>query len=238
MATFFKTINDKVIFSGDGELIYYIPEKYFEIKAAENIGERIRTMGIFSYAVFDKDGKRIIFKPFNCPAFIECIPNLMSKEQNYILEGTKEAKSYRLLHFKNNDELICSTKLPVEFSTLEKFVDIFKGGNLPENIPYDEIQNYVLKNAELCKFNYNVSAQVIGIVISEIYRYSKDLTKPFRLAKTNNMYDYKTVSINNVPKYVSAFTSVTSENADEAIAAAMINKNNNESTPLEKIVMR
>lgn len=236
MASFFKTVNNKVIFSGDGELIYYIPEKYFDIKAAETIGERINVMGMFTYAVFDKSGKRVILKPFNCPTMIECIPSSISKESEYHLEGTKEAKSYRLLHFKNGDELICSTKVPVDTAVLEKFVDIFKGGNLPENIPYNKIQDYILKNAELCKFDYKVSAQVLGLVISEIYRYDKDLTKPFRIANTNDMYAYKAISIDKVPKYTSAFTAITSDNADEAIAAAMTTKGHADS-PLEKIVM-
>ena len=236
MASFFKTVNDKVIFSGDGELIYYVPEKYFDIKAAETNGERIRTMGMFTYAVFDKTGKRIVLKPFNAPTMIECIPNTVSKESNYLLEGTKESKAYRLLHFKNGDELICSTKVPVDIAVLEKFVDIFKGGNLPENIPYNQIQDYVLKNAELCKFDYKVSAQVLGMVISEIYRYEKDLSKPFRIANTDDMLAYKAISIDKVPKYTSAFTAITSDNADEAIAAAMTTKGKGDS-PLEKIVM-
>lgn len=236
MASFFKVVNDKVTFSGDGELIYYVPEKYFEMKAAEIIGERINVMGVFTYAVFDKSGKRVILKPFNCPTMIECIPNNISKESNYLLEGTKESKAYRLLHFKNGDELICSTKIPADFSVLEKFVDIFKGGNLPENIPYNEIQNYILKNAELCNFDYKVSAQIIGIVISEIYRYEKDLTKPFRIANTDDMLAYKAIHVEKVPKYTSPFTAITSDNADEAIAAAMTTKGHSDS-PLEKIVM-
>jgi hypothetical protein len=236
MASFFKTVNDKVIFSGDGELIYYVPEKYFDIKAAETIGERITVMGMFTYAVFDKSGKRVLLKSFNAPTMIECIPNTVSKEANYHLEGTKEPKAYRLLHFKNGDELICSTKVPVDIAVLEKFVDIFKGGNLPENIPYNKIQDYVLKNAELCKFDYKVSAQVIGMVISEIYRYEKDLSKPFRIANTDDMLAYKAISIDKVPKYTSAFTAITSDNADEAIAAAMTTKGHGDS-PLEKIVM-
>ena len=236
MASFFKTVNDKVIFSGEGELIYYVPEKYFDIKAAETVGERINVIGMFTYAVFDKSGKRVLIKPFNCPTMIECIPNSVSKESNYLLEGTKESKAYRLLHFKNGDELICSTKVPVDIAVLEKFVDIFKGGNLPENIPYDKIQDYVLKNAELCKFDYKVSAQVIGMIISEIYRYDKDLTKPFRIANTDDMLAYKAISVDKVPKYTSAFTAITSDNADEAIAAAMTTKGHGDS-PLEKIVM-
>ena len=149
MASFFKTVENKVIFSGDGELIYYVPEKYFEIKAAEIVGERTNVIGMFTYAVFDKSGKRLIIKPFNCPTMIECIPNNISKESNYLLEGTKEPKSYRLLHFKNGDELICSTKVPVDFAVLEKFVDIFKGGNLPENI--DKYINNLMLGCRLPK---------------------------------------------------------------------------------------
>lgn len=236
MASFFKTINDKVVFAGDGELIYYVPEKYFEIKAAEIVGERVQVFGMFTYVVFDKSGKRVILKPFNAPTMIECIPSNISKESNYLLEGTKEEKAYRLLHFKNGDELICSTKVPVDIAVLEKFVDIFKGGNLPENIPYNKIQDYVLKNAELCKFDYKVSAQIIGMVISEIYRDDKDLSKPFRIANTDDMLAYKAISIDKVPKYTSAFTAITSDNADEAIAAAITTKGHGDS-PLEKIVM-
>lgn len=237
MADFFKIIENKVVFSGDGELIYYIPEKYFDIKAAEAIGERTRTIGMFSYAVFDKNGKRVVFKPFSCPTMIECIPNSFSKENNYILEGTKEPKSYRLLHFKNGDELICSINVPVDFATLEKFVDIFKGGNLPENIPYDDVQNYIFENAELCNFDYKVSNQVIGMVISEIYRCADNISKPFRFSKTNDMLAYKAISIDKVPRYTSAFAAITSENADEAIAAAMTVAGDKESA-LEKIVMQ
>jgi hypothetical protein len=74
------------------------------------------------------------------------------------------------------------------------------------------------------------------MIISEIYRSEKDLSKPFRIANTDDMLAYKTVSIDKVPKYTSAFTSITSDNADEAIAAAMTTKGNADS-PLEKIVM-
>ena len=54
--------------------------------------------------------------------------------------------------------------------------------HLPEDIPYNEIHEYIIKNAELNKFDYKVSNQIIGIVISELYRSSRDLTKHFRLA--------------------------------------------------------
>jgi len=232
---FYKIDKNKVIFNGEGELIYYVPEKYFEIKAAEIIGELTRVMGMFMYAVFDKNGKRTVFKQFKCPSMIECKPSTITKEANYHLEGTKEPKAYRLMHFSKGDQLFC-TSIPSEFSTLEKFVDLFKGGNLPETIPYDEVQNYILKNAELCNFDYKVSNQAIGIVISEIYRKEDDLSKPFRFSKTDDMLAYKALPVAKIPMYTSPFTAITSENADEAIAAAMTVAGDKDS-PLEKIFM-
>ena len=50
------------------------------------------------------------------------------------------------------------------------------------------------------------------------------------------MTAYKAVPITQIPKYISAYTAVTSENADEAIASAIENKSHTES-PLEKVMM-
>lgn len=236
MASFFKTVDNKVIYTGDGELIYFIPEKYFDVKAATIIGNKISLLGVFNYAAYDSKGKEIAFNLFNAPTMIQCIPNKIEKETNYQLKGTNEPSDYRLLYFKNNDELICSTKVPVEFSTLEKFIDVFIRGNLPDSIPYNQIQDFIINNADLCKFDYNVSNQIIGIIISELYRDKNNLSKPFRLSNMDNMLDYKAISVTNVPKYTSPFTAITSDNADEALAAAMTISGNGKS-PLEKIMM-
>ena len=188
MASFFKTVGDKVIFSGDGELIYYVPEKYFEVKAAETVGEKINMLGMCTYAVFDKTGKKITLKPLKCETMIQCIPSSITKESNYLLEGTKEPKAYRLLHFKNGDELICSTKVPVDIAVLEKFVDIFKGGNLPENIPYNQIQDYVLKSGEIAQVNLIDSSKVVNKVNKPHVRSKKEDARNSgsRNSKTNS----------------------------------------------------
>ena len=44
------------------------------------------------------------------------------------------------------------------------------------------------------------------------------------------------MNIKKIPKYTSAFASITSENADEAIANAIINKTHKDSA-LEKVMM-
>jgi hypothetical protein len=48
---------------------------------------------------------------------------------------------------------------------------------------------------------------------------------------------YKAIPMTKIPKYISPYTAVTSENADEAVAAAMTLKSNTES-PLEKVMMQ
>lgn len=235
-ATFFKTVGDSLLFSGDGELIYYVPEKYFDNSMAVIIGEYVSIMGVFTYGVFDKNGKREVFKPFKAPTLIQCKPYKIEKEPEYHLEGTKSPKPYRFLYFKKDDELITHLNVSKEFDNVEKFNNLFMRGNLPDNIPYDKVYEYLIANAELNNFDYKVSYQILGLPISEIYRDPKDPSKPFRLSGMNDMLDYVVVSIDKAPKYNSPFTAITSDNADEAVAAALTVKGKTVS-PLEKIMM-
>ena len=47
---------------------------------------------------------------------------------------------------------------------------------------------------------------------------------------------YKMIPITQVPKYISPYTAITSENPDEAIAGALTTTGSNRS-PLEKVMM-
>jgi hypothetical protein len=50
------------------------------------------------------------------------------------------------------------------------------------------------------------------------------------------MLNYKAIPITKVPKYTSPYTAITSENPDEAIAAAITTSGTGQS-PLEKVIM-
>ena len=192
---FLKEDGNSLIFKGDGELVYYIPENYFRndghMKYAEEAGEYINTLGLFSYEVFDSKGKSIYgVKLFNHPVLISCMPSSVEKVKDYILDKKIPVPvDYRILRFKKADVAIVNT-----------------------------------------------GAQMFGILVSELCRSTKDESVPFRLAKETDMHKYKPVSIKMIPKYISAFTSITSENWDDAVVNAVINKNKVDS-PMEKILM-
>ena len=231
-----KQEGNKIIFNGSGELIYYIPDKYFEMNAAIIEGEYILSLGIFCYAVFDKDGKSHGIKNFKFPMMIKCKPSKIEKLARFKLQKSHTERDYRLLHFSKGDELICDVNIAQDMNTIDKCVNLFKGGHFPDYIPYNEIQDYFIENAKLNGLSYKVSNQIIGLIVSEIYRDPKDLSKPFRNSKFTDYTDYTAININKVPKYTSIYTAITSENPDEAIAAALTNTGEGES-PLEQIVM-
>lgn len=236
MVNFIKQDGEKVLFNAEGELIYFVPEKYFDLSIAYPIGEVIELMGIFPYALFNASGKMVKMGNFKAPTMIQCIPNTMTKETKYHLQGTKGESDYRLLHFKKGDELICNINVANSVDNVEKFVRLVIRGHLPESIPYDEVYEYFLENASLNGFNYKVSPQIIGVMISEIYRETGNLSKPFRLSSSDSMLAYEAIPITMIPKYTSPYTAITSENADEAVAAALTTSGTGES-PLEKVMM-
>lgn len=236
LPTYMKKDGDVIYYKGTGEIIYYVPEKYFSTNNAVSIGEYIELMGIFNYDAFDNNGKSRGIKLFKYPTMIRCKPTSITKEPEMLLKGTHTAIPYRLLHFKDGSELICSTRIPKDVTNSEKFINLLFRANLPENIRYDELYELLLKNAEINGVNYKLTMQMYGLPISEICRDPKDLSKPFRLSKEKDMTAYKAIPITQIPKYVSPYTSITSENADEAIASAIMSKTHTDS-PLEKVMM-
>ena len=146
LPTYMKKKGDVIYYDGDGELIYYIPEKYFSTNNAIISGEYITVFGLFNYGVFDSNGKNNGLKMFNYPTMITCKPTSISKESEMLLKGTHTAIPYTLLHFKKGSELICSTRIPQDVTSVEKYINLLFRANLPENIKYEDMYKIMDRN--------------------------------------------------------------------------------------------
>jgi hypothetical protein len=233
---FLKKDGDALLFNNDsGEFVFYVPEIYFDRKNAIIIGEYVNLIGILDYAIFDAKGNHGGLKPFRFPTVFLSKPSTIEKLKDVKLTATSSKQDYRLLKYKKGDQIVVSTKVPQSIVNTEEFYGLFLGGKLPTTIPYDKLHEYFIENIELNGAKYGVTTQLFGIVISEICRDPSNLSRPFRLAKSKSMYDYVAVNIKDCPKYVSPYVAITSENWDESMVNAILNKDPKYS-PMEKLL--
>ena len=82
--------------------------------------------------------------------------------------------------------------------------------------------------------NYGLNMQLFGIMISELCRDPKDITTLFRHTDMKDMTAYTPISIKESPNQISPLAAVTSENWNESMVYAIMNKDAS-SSPLESL---
>lgn len=232
---FLKRNGDALEFNAEGQFIFYIPEVYFERNYALVIGEFVNLIGILDYTIEDSKGKNNGLHPFKFPTVFLTRPGEMEKVKDIKLTEHTAAQDYRLLKYKKGDQIVVSVKVPKIVDNAEEFYKMFLYGKLPTTIKYDELQNYFIENIRLNGADYGLNMQMFGIIVSEIARDPNDITKLFRYTDMKDMCAYQAIDIKQIPKYLSAYTSFTSENFDAGVVNAIMNKNQ-KYTPLEKLL--
>ena len=229
----------KLIFDAPGkEMVAYIPEKFFDRNLAEIAGEYVDLLGIFNYTVQDlKTGKNIGLKPFRFPTMFTTKPGKIESKKGIKLTTDTEPGDYRIFRYRDGDEVVVSTDVVEFIGNVEKFINLFYIlGYIPNTIPYDQIHEYIIDNAALNGFSYEINNQMFGFTIGELCRDKDDETKPFRLSGKDNMHAYQSMSVKNISKLISPYTAIISEDFDESLLYAMMNENPKD-TPLEKILV-
>ena len=229
----------KLIFDAPGkEMIAYIPEKFFERKIAEIIGEYVELIGVFNYTVQDlKTGKNIGLKPFRFPTLFTTKPGKIEKKKGLKLIENSEPEDYRILRYQDGDEVATSTDVVEFIGNVEKLINMFFIlGYIPNTISYNKIHEYIIDNASLNGFSYGLNNQMFGFTIGDLCRDKNDETKPFRLSGSSDMHAYKSMSVKNLSKLISPYTAIISEDFDESLLYAMMNDTPKD-TPLEKILV-
>lgn len=245
LPAFLRQEGDSILYSGKGELLYYLPEKYFsdsKTSVAMINGEYVSTMGVFDWALMDEHGKVGKSHIFKFPTIFLCKPNRIEKVKDLSLNGTKPT-NYRVLHFKDGDEAITNINVPKLVDNVEPLFKlmIFVENKMPPTIPYDKLHEYFPENMALNAKPYGLNMQMFGLMITELCRDKNDPSKAFRYSKAfrdGNMTDYRQISIIDIPKFISPYVALTGRNWDESLMAAveMSEDNNNVVSPLERVV--
>jgi hypothetical protein len=245
---FLKLENNALLFNLDNsEFLFYIDEEFFNDTTKNPIaqidGEYVTTIGLCNWSIVDNKGKTTKPKLFSFPTMVMCKPYTIEKVKDYKLNETSEPSNYRILRFRKGDEVISQTMVPKLLDNVELFYKLSViSAKIPEGISYDEGWKLFLENMELNGSSYKLSAQLFGILWSAICRDPKDITRPFRYTKMENMNAYKPISIKMVPKFISPYASIVSEGFDESLMSAIMlsdeKEENIKNSPLEKVIMQ
>ena len=243
--SFLKLDNNTLYYNeNDGsELAYYIPEAYFaktsKTAIAKILGSIVSTLGIFDWVIVDKNGKLGKFHLFKFPTVFLCKPNRIEKIKEFSINGARPV-DYRVLYFTYGDEAVCNINVPQVIDNVEVFFNmmIVVSNRMPNTIPYDHLQDYFPESMSLNAKGYGLNMQLFGMLISEICRDPDDITRSFRLSKMKSMTDYRQISIKQVPKFISPYMALTSDNWDESLMSAITLSASNidAESPIERVV--
>jgi len=243
LPNFLDKKDDKLIYNKkDSTFIFYVPKNYFsnsvKVPIAEQYGEYISMIGICLWGIMDSNGKVGKIRPFVFPSIFLCKPREQEIVKDLTLDGT-EPSDYVLLKFQYGDEVVSTTKVPQDVSNAEMFFKMFLiTSKIPTLIPYDKLWELFFESANLNGFKYGINAQLFCLLVASICRDKNDISKPFCSTDMKSMTDYRPIDIKMVPKFISPYTALTSENWDEAVRASILMKDKEDApeSPLEKVV--
>lgn len=233
--SFVKRDGNALLFNNAGIFKFYVPDLFFERKMAEIEGEYVNMMGIANYTI-ETDGKNNGLHTFFYPSVFRTKPGRIETIKGVKLTKNSQADDYKVLSYEKDDEIVCSVMTAKAVSNADILLGMFMTGKLPTTIDYDKIYNYFLKNIDLNGEDYKLNAQLFGIIVSEMCRDPKDINTLFRHTDMKDMTNYQYINMKEIPKHISPFTSITSENIDESIINATLTKPGQYS-PLEKILI-
>lgn len=242
-----KLKDDDLYYTGADEFIFFVPESFFEHNHAIQEGDIIHLIGILNWAIIKKGTNAADYslksKPFEWPTAISTKPGSVETAKGLKIVASQKTQDFRIFHYENNgeDKILANINNVQDIVNVEKAMSIFETtGKIPPGISYYDLYKYFMEPMKLNGGSYGLSAQNFGILYSETCRDPDDISKPFRLSKKldKDPYSYESISVKQVSKLVSPFTSITTENWDKAvISAAIIDDKDIKDTPMERIMI-
>ena len=244
MYSFFKEetfgLRHQLTFIGK-EMKIYLPKNYLEPDSifANKLGNAIQTLGLFWFSVDNK------FYELSLPLKIEfeyqseetykgkLVPDLASLEYDVFVLKTGDAFCKDLNHKQDIGDLE---------TMLLRVVD---QGKMPATVSYQESISIILNlfSSSGIGSKLGVSAALVEILLSELYRNKHNPNEPFRKLITSSnsasMYDFKMIRMTKLPQLNSIFNSLVGEDTYNQLANAVVRQREgvkDRPTPMEKLL--
>jgi len=244
---FLRREDSRIIFEGDYMEIY-VPKDYFKKGIASYNGDKINTMGIFSFIVYTQDekdkGKEGSIHSLKVPMKIEFdYVDVKTANKKKIKPELKE-DDYHVFCLEKGNIFIYNTSSEQTAENSKDFIYLLHNGNLPSIIPYEDIIKLYIESITLNQVNLNNPAIIFEIIIAELCRDKKDLTQPFRkeIGKDKagiTQYDYENINLKRLPPLSSTFTAITFEDMNQSLISSIKKNRNGEKevdSPIEKTI--
>ena len=236
-------VKDKLLFTGT-KMEAYIPDKLFKKNLNEYQGQNINLIGIFNYRIGDAKGNisnssKLYTVKF--PSKFVTKPNSYVTKEMELIPGMGSEK-YHVLTYYKNDEVMVNTNIVKSIDNVKIFLDLLLSGNLPSTINYEDILKIMIKCAEINGETCGVTSLIYSVVCSELCRYRKDQSIPFRkiIGKDKaGQLDYYLSNARSVCANSSTFSALTFEDIDTMLVYAINKKRYNKAendSPLESII--
>lgn len=231
-------LRKQVTFTGNTCEIY-IPQYFFnknDMKAlATDLGERIRTIGLFFFKVDNE------LHELQLPISMEFQFSSVEKRRFKIKPNIPDL-DYFVYTLKNGDAFMYNRLHKRDVGDIKIFISkLIEGAKLPPYISYADSLNIFLRAMVASKnTGLDISGVSIEFMLSEIYRYKGAMSDPFRLHYNGkNPYDFKMIRLTKVPQLNSTFTGLTGEDINTQLVSAIVKTREggeDKETPIEKVI--
>lgn len=198
---------------------------------AEIVDTDIQTLGFFIFRVSDSSDFST-YKDYqvNLPVVVKINAFNMTDEDGY-----------KCAIFEPEDVIMESTTYFKRVDAVNKFLNYLIASKINVRNPEDLIGLFS-KNAQMNDTRVASQPVVIEAITSELIRWSKDETKPLRLAlkdKSVSPNDFKIISIKEISRVTSVFNAISFEDINKSLQSAVIMSRGEKDqlvSPVEKIL--
>lgn len=219
---FFTVTSDKVMIVKPSKYVEVrIHDDYFENGVSTVIGDCVETFAFLDIFAWDEYSENL--KDSDATKIALRMPMVVNTKPTRIEHDSK--KSLTILEYHGGDAFIVSTLIPKNSSVVIKYIKLILSGKIPDDIPYNEIVNYLENCCDINGVDMKVNSIFLDLIVMVVSRDPSNLTRQFREALKDNhkisMLSRKLVNMDVIPSLSSQFSAITSGNPKYGITSSI-----------------